>query len=420
MKPEEVDSAVLAISRLFFTGANAQQLLEEAQVYFGNPLIISNPNLEIIAFSKQGEIKDSTWHRIVNVGPGRYQLFKELSDSGVSAKLSESSKPGLVENPSLEHRWIVGQLRSSNDYIGGIIVLEYWREFEAGDFEFIQALCEIFSYYIINNSGLKSFANPSSEFLLADLFRGKDFNPMGISEILNYVDWNQNLIHQVLVARSDSQFNLYNLYPIKDLMEKVDPGIKGIVFEDRIALLISLTDKRFLRSNRPVMQSIQTVLEEHHFSAGVSRTFSDIGKVHEHYLQAVAALDLSRRSEAPGRLRFYNEFALDDALAILSKSHELSRFYDDRLVRILAYDQTYQTSYLRDVYTVVTTGGNLRQSADLLNIHRNTLNYRVEKIREVFEIDLSDPETSFALNLSLRILRFVEGPHFYKKYQIPR
>jgi len=187
-----------------------------------------------------------------------------------------------------------------------------------------------------------------------------------------------------------------------------------------MAILISLADKKFQPTNRPVLQRIQTILQEHHFSAGVSRTFSDIGRAHQHYLQAVAALDLSNRSEASGCLRHYNDFSFEDALTALSKAQDLSSFYDDRLVSILAYDQHYQTSYLRDVYAVVTTGGNLRQAADLLSIHRNTLNYRVEKISEVFEIDLSDPETSFALNLSLRILKFVEGPHFFKKYQIPR
>lgn len=419
MKPEEVDAALLAVSKLFFTGAGAQQLLEKAQNYLGNPILIYTPNLDVLASSKTGDIQDETWHRIVNEGPEKYQLYKEMVDRGISHKLTKSLKPGLVDDSSLEHRWIIGQLRSANSFVGGVNVLEYRREFEAGDFLFIQGLCEIFSYYVVNSSGLMAFEHPSSEFLLAGLFRGKDFNPMVVSETLSYLDWTLNLVHQVLVARSDSQFKLTNPYPIKNLLEQVDPGIKGIVFDDCIALLISLADDKFSYSNRLVLQRIQTILEEHYFSAGVSRTFSDIGEVHQQYLQAVAALELSIRSEASGCLHHYNNFSFDDALDTLSKERNLSCFYDDGLVRILAYDQDYQTNYLRDVYAVVTTGGNIRQATDLLCIHRNTLNYRVEKISQVFEIDLFDPETSFALNLSLRILKFVEGTHFYKKYQIP-
>lgn len=226
MKPEEVDAALLAVSKLFFTGAGAQQLLEKAQNYLGNPILIHTPNLDVLASSKTGDIQDETWHRIVNEGPERYQLYKEMSDRGISHKLTKSLKPGLVDDSSLEHRWIIGQLRSANSFVGGVNVLEYRREFEAGDFLFIQGLCEIFSYYVVNSSGLMAFEHPSSEFLLAALFRGKDFNPMVVSETLSYLDWTLNLVHQVLVARSDSQFKLTNPYPIKIFWSRWIQGLR--------------------------------------------------------------------------------------------------------------------------------------------------------------------------------------------------
>lgn len=420
MKQEEVNPAILSVSRLFFSGADAHQLLEKARTYLGNPVIITNSSLETIACSKEAEIKDAIWQRMISKGRERYQLLKELTDSGIVAALSKSSKPALVDSPAMEHRYICGPLTAGNEFIGQVTILEYHRTFEEGDFEFVQALCEIFTYFIINSSGLRNLENRNYELLLADLFKGSYHNRKVITEVLNYIDWSQNQVHQVLVARGDPQFNQYNIFPIKDLLENIDYGIKGIVLEDRIAMLISLVDKKLPRLKSEILERVEALLREHHFTAGISRLYTDIDQTYNHYQEAAAALNLLRHFESPCRLLHYNDIALEDGFAILSKDHDLRRFFDDDLTKILEYDQAHQTYYLRDVYAVIVTGGNLRQSAELLNIHRNTLNYRIEKIQQLFEVNLSDPETAFKLNLSLRMLKFTEGVNFYKKYQIPR
>lgn len=426
MKLEEVDAAILSIHKLFFSSADAQTLLEKAQELLGNPIIVASANLNTIAHSRiDEEIKDSIWQRVVNKGPASYQVFKELSDYGVVAQLAQSSTPIVVEQPALEHRWLTGALQSRNEFIGSISVLEYYQPYEDGDLEFVQALCECFSYLIVNSSGLNYLAHPHYELLLADLFNGRYYPPSVITSILNNLDGNQIPVLYVMVVRSDVEFNQYtllpnNLFPTKELLENSHREIKGVVLKDKIALLMSLNAKKSPRSYRQIMASILEVLEQYQFSAGVSRPFSDISRVHEHYLEAARTLELATRLNKPDRIVYYNDFALDDMFDNVSEKFDLSRFYDHNLIKILDYDQAYQTNYLRDVYILIMTGNNLREAAALLNIHRNTLNYRIHKIEELFEISLVDPETAFRLNISLRMMRFAEGENFFKKYHIPR
>jgi DNA-binding PucR family transcriptional regulator len=47
-------------------------------------------------------------------------------------------------------------------------------------------------------------------------------------------------------------------------------------------------------------------------------------------------------------------------------------------------------------------GGNYASTAASLIVHRNTLKYRLQRIRQVTSLDLSDPEVCFNLQLATR------------------
>jgi hypothetical protein len=48
-------------------------------------------------------------------------------------------------------------------------------------------------------------------------------------------------------------------------------------------------------------------------------------------------------------------------------------------------------------------GGNIRRCARDLHVHVNTLRYRLQRISEIMEVDLTDPERRFHLQLAIRL-----------------
>jgi DNA-binding PucR family transcriptional regulator len=47
-------------------------------------------------------------------------------------------------------------------------------------------------------------------------------------------------------------------------------------------------------------------------------------------------------------------------------------------------------------------GGSYEATASALIVHRNTLKYRLQRIRQITGLDLSDPEVCFNLSLATR------------------
>ena len=53
------------------------------------------------------------------------------------------------------------------------------------------------------------------------------------------------------------------------------------------------------------------------------------------------------------------------------------------------------------------SGRNIQKAAGKMNIHKNTLRYRLERAQELFDFDLSDENTCFNFQFSLRMRRMI-------------
>ena len=51
----------------------------------------------------------------------------------------------------------------------------------------------------------------------------------------------------------------------------------------------------------------------------------------------------------------------------------------------------------------------MSQAAESLYLHRNSLLYRLERIREISGLDLDDPDDRFSLQLALRCRPFMSS-----------
>ncbi|MER6999430.1 helix-turn-helix domain-containing protein [Streptomyces sp. NPDC000410] len=70
---------------------------------------------------------------------------------------------------------------------------------------------------------------------------------------------------------------------------------------------------------------------------------------------------------------------------------------------MLEHDRTHRTHYAPSVAAWLDAVGNIGEAAGRLTIHQNTLKYRLRRSRELFGLDLDDPDTRLSSWLQLRI-----------------
>lgn len=88
------------------------------------------------------------------------------------------------------------------------------------------------------------------------------------------------------------------------------------------------------------------------------------------------------------------------SLAKLAKCPELERFGE--LVRpLLDHDRERGSDLVRTLRVYFAAGANASEAADRLFLHRNSLLYRLERIRTLTGLDLKDHRVALALQLGL-------------------
>ena len=68
------------------------------------------------------------------------------------------------------------------------------------------------------------------------------------------------------------------------------------------------------------------------------------------------------------------------------------------------YDQENDTEYLNTLQTYIKKNRSAPAAAEALHIHKSTFFYRLEKMKSLFNIDVSNPDNMFAYEISLKIL----------------
>ena len=98
---------------------------------------------------------------------------------------------------------------------------------------------------------------------------------------------------------------------------------------------------------------------------------------------------------------------------------QVDMMLDKRVVAMSLYDRDHDTAYLETACRTVEFPGSPSEAAKALNVHRNTYFYRVNKINELFYLDLKRGEDRLAVAFSTHVLEGLGGNVLFDTEQMP-
>jgi purine catabolism regulator len=134
-------------------------------------------------------------------------------------------------------------------------------------------------------------------------------------------------------------------------------------------------------------------------SGGACSTLPEYPRVMDECLKRV---DLARRFGRVGVIAD-NTFGAHALLLSASPPALLSEYANRMLASLNQYDEQHRADLVHTLRQFLSFAGRYQQCADAMNIHVSTLRYRIDRIHELTDLDLSEPECRFELELALRI-----------------
>jgi purine catabolism regulator len=165
-------------------------------------------------------------------------------------------------------------------------------------------------------------------------------------------------------------------------------------------------------SSVPFARLLDEALKEsasHELRVGVGRLARKLADFPVSYREAQEALFIASITDEMKMVYHYNDLGIWRLLLRVEDESELQRLADYYLNALALHDREQQTDWLTTLETFLDQNGNLRATARLLGLHRNTITYQLEHISRILGQDLNSPEVRLNLQVALRVRKLLKA-----------
>ena len=159
------------------------------------------------------------------------------------------------------------------------------------------------------------------------------------------------------------------------------------------------------RTAAAVLRELEASLPGFTVTVARSRPATDPADLHRAGAEALLAANVAE-ARALTELSFEETGAYRLLLPAMSEDPtELEGFFDETVAPLVAYDEQYETELVRTLETFLDADGNVAGTAERLFTHRHTIRYRLERVKELTELDVGSTDGRERLSLGLKAMR---------------
>ncbi len=398
------------IYKVFFSalhsGATLKDLVNIAESYIDNPILTVTVSGKVLVVSDNGDFGDAD-----------EQVHAEELRFPVEADSEEhTGKPFLFSLPDQAHDWLAAKVYMNGVCTAGVYAYSVRHPFTADDYEVMDILSKAVLLELMKGTYYRSNRYSLSTYFLSDLLDGNIRDSALINLRLRNLSWRPKKYMYILAIPisgtqngSDIQIQILTadiqVQILTDQMRQHLPQSIGVFYMDALVFLTTNDEPLDEEATRPLID----MLVSSGLFAGMSQPFSSLSRVRDAYENALNVAVLARRLGDENCLVRFEDYMFLHVLNICSKSINVEGLCHPAVMRILEHDRAHGTSFFQTLQCFLGNALNSTLTSEALHVHRNTLLYRLDKIKQLTGIDLDDGETVFRLQFSIKIITFLRA-----------
>jgi purine catabolism regulator len=138
-------------------------------------------------------------------------------------------------------------------------------------------------------------------------------------------------------------------------------------------------------------------------SVGIGRYADGMQGIRRSHQDARQALVLGRRLHGSGHTTDYDDLGIYRLILAAENLPELRIFHDESLGMLIEYDRVHNSNLVETLEAWFAANCSPKEASSLLQVHRNTVLYRLERIADITGQNLDDPDVRLRLHLALYV-----------------
>jgi len=367
--------------------------LDIAMQKMANPILVMNNNFSVIstAGSIAGSTKGTIWEKVSVPGFVLDNFYTSEEIRKISLHIAQKSEQIISLNPANDpahstlgiHIWIDGRL------YGAIGTVDMNEPFTDGQKETLVIIAQVLKLYLQNHSVYMQIAEDKANWL-DNLLDGVDISADIISGYLSKYQWNFNDYFCIITftTSADLKIPIISILDINQI-NSLFPDALVSIHDEFIVMIIRCADKKQLHGKKK--QHLEQFLKkEITLRCGVSMVFNNFLHLRYYFTQSKFAASQCKPPISPA-ICLYEDYQTTHVLNTLSLTTDLRCFCHPGILSLWESDNELQRDLVQCLYHYFLNGRNISATAEALNIHRNTLIYRLKKAEEILNIDVKQP-----------------------------
>ena len=408
----------------FQSSYDIQRFADKVFEVLGNPLMIVNSDHRLVASA--GSFPENRADVIEEITQGYVSedVNVELETAGILDDVRRAGHSIISENKRFGQRWVTSIISFHHMEMGRFDLLEQDHVVTDTDLELIDFAGSL-AGVMIDKLGIAGERAGAGSSVLDDILGDTFANEKTMRAQLSLSSMPLDETYALVELRADRDIPRAHLQRIASRIGHAFRHSLWTVRDGNLVILVSLGARlcagwdgydraeRILGQRKEFLQT----LAQNAMVAYVAEPFEQLSFAPDRYAQIGNLISSHIDASGPIVYFWHHRYAV---LAGMAKTFgEADMMLDKRVVAMQLYDADHGTSYLETAVRTVEFPGSPAEAAKALNVHRNTYFYRVNKIAELFLIDLKRGEDRLAVSFSTHYLQGMGNQVLYNVEHMP-
>jgi PucR family transcriptional regulator, purine catabolism regulatory protein len=253
----------------------------------------------------------------------------------------------------------------------------------------------------------------SGKYTQQEIMRKADFIQLDLSDHYHIAA----LTYKFLNTCDEKEFTLHKkIFDIVSAYFREEENLNVLIGQRPDTLILLITEKQVRQQNlektiRALVSFLKKQIKNALFLAGISSQNSNILEAGVAMEEACSAVRLSSNDKS---ITLFSDLGILGILINDQNELAIKKMIRDHLGVLYENIDKNKLELIETLYHFLEQGGNLDQTAENLALSKSGLRYRLNKLTDLLESDLRDPQRQFQLMMALKALKIVEHERIKK------
>ncbi|MDR0434021.1 MAG: helix-turn-helix domain-containing protein [Gracilibacteraceae bacterium] len=373
-------------------------LMDKLFALLKNPVILMDHAHNVVAYRADRQVGNSIWSTIVTLKRHDFdnsdtsELFHRVLN-----ELIQTKKP--VFSPMAQDACVMCSVLCADYFWGFIVLIDHYKPITPDDLKLLRWAADVIA---VKSEKHEMFG------LSHELYYNQIIKDLLTAGIRSENELKIRLISRKWVLKKYKRVLLTSVFAkepnyIKYVLRRIDSlanDVKSVYFDDYLVIFVEYNDP--LKCD--VLERIKETAAQLRLIVAVSDEFEDMLTIAQYYRQAQKILNLRDLMGKQSLINYYSDYKFLDFLKNCCEKLEYSEYIHPTALDIQRYDRANNTQYGETLFYYLLNGKSLAKTAAQAHLHKNTVNYRINQIKELFQPYLDDAEETLHLLLSFSLM----------------